>query len=222
MSRVLYLDIETSPIVSYTWGIWEQNVIRKKDEWRILCYAYKWEGEKIEFVKSKKDDKELLRKLHKLLDEADFVVAHNGAKFDLPKIRARMMHHGMKPYSPIKVIDTLKMARKHGFDSKKLDELGDYSGLGRKTKHQGFDLWLGCMNNVEKDWKIMERYNRKDVELLCKVYKWLLPWSENHPVLDYERACPCGSNDIQFRGWTVTKKPKRIFQCKKCSKYGSI
>ena len=30
--RILLFDIETSPLISYTWGIWEQDVIEVKEE----------------------------------------------------------------------------------------------------------------------------------------------------------------------------------------------
>ena len=44
--RILIYDIETSPIISYNWGIWEQNAIEVIEDWQILCFAYKWLDEK--------------------------------------------------------------------------------------------------------------------------------------------------------------------------------
>ena len=44
--KVLYLDIETSPILADTWGLWQQNVgiaqIHKPQ--RIIGFGYKWRG----------------------------------------------------------------------------------------------------------------------------------------------------------------------------------
>ena len=45
-ARVLLYDIETVPNLAYVWGKWEQNVIRFESEWHMLCFAYKWLGEK--------------------------------------------------------------------------------------------------------------------------------------------------------------------------------
>jgi hypothetical protein len=46
--RVLTLDIETAPLESYTWGIWDQNIglNQIKSEWTILSFSAKWLGEK--------------------------------------------------------------------------------------------------------------------------------------------------------------------------------
>ena len=44
--KILIVDIETTPLTSYTWGIYEQNVIKVVKDWKILCFAYKWLGEK--------------------------------------------------------------------------------------------------------------------------------------------------------------------------------
>src|SRR5271156_2158993 len=49
--RIATLDIETSPLESYTWGIWEQNVGLKMSKpgcW-ILSFGGKGRGEKVDF-----------------------------------------------------------------------------------------------------------------------------------------------------------------------------
>src|SRR5690606_22016747 len=46
--RILTLDVETSPMLSYHFGLWDQNIginqIVKQS--RIICFAAKWVGEK--------------------------------------------------------------------------------------------------------------------------------------------------------------------------------
>ena len=94
LAKILYLDIETSPNVGYTWGKWDQNVIEFIQEWRLLGMCNMWEHEgKVKDVYPKnvtkydyRDDRELVARVWDLLDEADFVVAHNGDKFDLKKL----------------------------------------------------------------------------------------------------------------------------------------
>ena len=74
-------------------------------------------------------------------------------------------------------IDMLKIARKQfRFPSNKLDYVGKTLGVGAKTEHEGFDLWIKCMNRDGKAWKRMEEYNKQDVILLEKVYHRMLPW----------------------------------------------
>ena len=229
--RILLLDIESTPLIGYTWGLWEQNVIQKIQDSFILCVAYKWLGEgKVNIIsqpdfpryeKNKTDDKYVLLELWKVLDEADIVIAHNGMSFDLPKINARFITHGMTPPSPYKVIDTLRVSRnKFKFDSNKLDALGKTLGVGQKLEHEGIKLWLDCMSGDESAWKKMIKYNKQDVALLEEVYLKLRPWITNHPYIGNKPdECPnCHSEKLQSRGTQINKggKVNYRFQCQDC------
>lgn len=175
--KILFFDIETTPFVSYTWGLWETDVVKVIDNSYILCVAYKWKGGRMKFIRTNGNDKKLCEELHELFSEADIIVAHNGDKFDIKKTNARLIYWGMTPPEQYKTIDTLKLAKKHfSFPRNKLDSLGEFFDLGRKVKHEGIDLWDLCMKGDAVAWKRMERYNRQDVVLLEKVYNKLLPW----------------------------------------------
>ncbi|MGU9537308.1 hypothetical protein, partial [Proteus mirabilis] len=73
------------------------------EDWSILSYSVKWyDSDDVMYSDvTEKTEDDLLQELHDLLDEADFVIAHNGRRFDLKKIRARMVTRGFKPYSPV-------------------------------------------------------------------------------------------------------------------------
>ena len=223
--NVLVFDIETTPLVSYTWGIYEQNVIRVKTQWRILSFSYKWLDEKqVYFVAGRKDDKALCRKLHVLFSKADVVVAHNGNSFDIKKVQARFLVNGLLPPTPFKSVDTKLVARRHfGFVSNKLDDLGEILGLGRKVKHEGFDLWLLCLAGDNAAWKRMESYNRQDVLLLEQIYLRMMPYMTIYPKI-YQRAiCKhCGSNDVQYRGKYPATRDAMRFICKNCGIWGHV
>ena len=233
--KVLLFDIENSPLISYTWGIWEQNVIEVKEEWYILCFAYKWLGEKEThflslpdfkgYTKDKKNDEHLVNELHKLFDQAEVIIAHNGDAFDIKKANSRFIQHRLEPPSPYKTIDTLKIARRNfKFDSNKLDHLGQYLKLGRKVKHEGFSLWLGCMAGEKASWKKMETYNKQDVVLLEKVYLKLRGWNNSTPnfnlVLGTFHNCPaCGSEHTIKKGFRLTMvNMYQNHQCMNCGK----
>jgi len=231
---VLFIDIENTPIIGYTWGLWEQNVIRKQQDSYLLCAAYKWLGKKgvkataqidsPSYHKDKTNDKNVILELWRVLDQADIVIAHNGARFDLPKINSRFISYGITPPSPYKVVDTLQIARKYfKFDSNKLDDLGKQFGVGRKVETGGFDLWLDCMAGKEEAWKKMIRYNKQDVALLEEVYLKLLPWITNHPFIGNDKEeCPnCKSKHTQGRGIEKRKGGKQIprCQCQDCGKW---
>lgn len=233
--KVLLFDIENSPLISYTWGLWEQNVIEVKEEWYILCFAYKWLGEKeIHFVslpdfkgykKNKKDDEALVNKLWELFDQAEIIIAHNGDAFDIKKANSRFIQHRLEPPTFYKTIDTLKIARKNfKFDSNKLDRLGQYLKLGRKEKNMDFSVWLGCMEGDKDSWRKMRTYNIQDVTLLEKVYYKLRGWNNSTPnfniLLGTNYHCPaCGSENVKEKGYRPTMVALyQGYQCLNCGK----
>lgn len=231
--RVLIYDIETSPNLGWIWGKWEQNVIKFEQEWHMLCFAYKWLGEKAthvvalpDFEGYKKDptnDRDLVKVLWDLFEEADVVIAHNGNQFDQRKSNARFLAHGFDPPVPYVAIDTLKVARRYfNFNSNKLGDLGEVLRVGAKAETGGFDTWLGCMNGNRNSWAKMKKYNKQDVVLLEKVYLRLRPWIDNHPGMNILTgrldACPkCSHGVLQKRGFKFTKTlTYQRYQCQGC------
>lgn len=228
--RTLFLDIETFSIVGNTWGMWQQNVI-KVQRWSSLCaFSAKWEGgsqvtralpDYRGYTPYSVDDRELVMELWGLLNEADIVSGHNVDEFDIKKVNARFVKHGLPPPAPYKTVDTKKVAKRHfKFDSNSLNNLCDFLGIGRKLKHTGFDMWEDCLAGDVKAWAMMKKYNAHDVVLQREVYLALRPWMDNHPNMNLWRpgACPkCGANKLQSRGIarTLTREYKR-FQCTAC------
>ena len=227
--KILLLDIETQPDLIWAWGVYEENAIEVKEHWQLLSFSAKWlNGEHItkclcdyKGYRAGGDDKKLAGELWHLLDRADFVVAHNGKQFDIKKINARFIVHGLQPPSPYQVIDTKTETKKvAGFSSNKLDWLCSQLHLGRKVEHEGFPLWKGCMFGDRKAWKRMKAYNRHDVILLEKLYLLLRPWIKpaNHGMFKDKTTCPrCGSGDLQSSGYYRNKTTKyRRIKCNSC------
>lgn len=227
---IVTLDIETSPLTGYTWGIWEQNVIEVTKRSSILCAAWKYLGDKsvhaIAQYESKgykpgvEDDYEVVKKLRDVLDEADIVVTQNGNAFDLPIIYARMFEHGLTPPSPFKKIDTKKLAKSiFKFESNKLEHMVQYAGIASKTNPGGFGAWKGCMAGNKKAWRDMVKYNKNDVVITELLYLKMRPFMESHPNLNVITnrldACPkCQNTDLQSRGFSITATSrKRRYQC---------
>lgn len=85
-AKILLYDIETSPLISYHWGLRKQNISYDDviQDWKLLCFSAKWlfSDEIITDKLTKKelqefDDERLTKRLWKLLDEADIVIGHN-------------------------------------------------------------------------------------------------------------------------------------------------
>ncbi len=241
--KILLLDIETAPNLAYIWDLYLE--LRSMDmierEWYILCWAAKWLNDKKiikyalpdfpkEYKKNPENDKFLLEKLRDLLDEADIVITHNGVSFDEKKINAKFLVHGIKPPSPFKSIDTYLIAKKKfGFTSNKLGDLCRTLGIGSKLSTGGFSLWRKCMRGDKPSWKIMIKYNSRDIMLLEKVYLKMLPFIDSHPNLGVyldgdDPKCPnCGSNKLQKRGfaYTASFKYQRV-QCTACGAWSKL
>jgi len=232
--RILFLDLETFPNIGYSWGKYEQNIIRFKQETCLATYAAKWLDEKEVFAKALPDfkgyrpgsynDEKLVKDLWMLVNEADIIVAHNGDQFDIKVFQARFIFHGLKPPKPFKTIDTKKATKKVArFNSNKLDDLSALLENEKKIKTD-FDLWQGCIEGDPKSWALMVKYNKKDILLLEKLYLRLRPWISNHPNFTVvNRAfCPkCNSKNIQYRGFTITQSRRyRRFQCLDCGGWG--
>ncbi len=230
--KVLFIDIETSPIIGYTWGPkWEANIIEFLEHSQILCFSAKWLGG-TQITKGQIDysgyrsnvlnDKKILNEIHTLLDEADIVVTQNGIVFDTKVINARFIKHGISPPSPYKMVDTKIEAKRYlRLPSYSLDEMCKYFGLGKKIEHDGFELWKSCMAGNSSSWTTMKRYNAHDVRLTEALYKKIRPFMKTHPnftILNDKNNCPkCGSTKVQARGYAVTSSMKyRKAQCTNC------
>lgn len=229
--RLLLLDIETAPNIAHVWGLWQQNVAINQliDSGYVMCWAAKWYGESEIAFDSIHRSKPLkmLKGIHKLISECDAVVHYNGKSFDIPTLNKEFIVHEMPPPPPYKQIDLCQVAKAtFRFPSNKLEYIARTLGLGEKTKHEGHELWVKCMNNNPEAWGRMEEYNRNDVALLESVYERMRPWVRVHPNHGlYDEpgipVCPkCGSGHLQRRGFARTALHKYArYQCKDCGSW---
>jgi len=179
--KTLFLDIETTPMQVYAWGLFDQNItidqIIKSTE--MLCFGARWLGEKkVKFRSVHHDGKRvMLEELHSLMDEADVLVGWNSAAFDHKHINREFLEAGMAPPSTVKDLDLMSVTKANFlFPSNKLDYVAQKLDVGAKVKHSGFSLWLRCMEGDRKAWKEMKEYQIQDVNLLVDLYDILLPW----------------------------------------------
>lgn len=225
--KVLVLDIESRPLLSYHWSLWDQNIgiAQIVEHGGMMCFAAKWLGNpEVEFYSEFHDGKQkMIEEAHRLLSEADVVVSYNGDRYDVKRLNNEFLLAGMGPPKPYKSIDLIK-TNKQRFDlpSRKLDYLVTQTGVGAKVKHQGFDLWIDCMQGSAKAWETMRRYNVGDVRISEKAYLKLLPWLTNAPHIGMfttdEHSCPyCGGTKLVRDGHHHTNVTSyRLYQCTNC------
>lgn len=230
--RILTIDIENSPNLAYCWGLFKQNISIGQIEQpgQTISFAARWLGEKkVHFYSDFHDGHEVMvQAAWDLLNEADAVIGFNSQMFDMVHLNREFILAGLTPPSPYKNIDLYLVVRKQfKFTSNKLDYVAQQLGLGSKTSHTGFSLWLDCMAGDEKAWTLMRKYNIQDTLLTEKLYLKLLPWIPNHPAIGlYDDtgsavSCPnCGSKNLEKRGFAYTAVSTfQRFVCRGCGKW---
>lgn len=179
-AKVLVYDIETSYGIAKAWRpgykvrlTYDSFISHPK----IICISYKWLGDdEIHTLRwdSNQDDRLLIKEFIKVLNSSDYSIAHNGDNFDLKHVKTRALVHGIKTHPTYTTVDTLKIARSYfKFPSNRLDDLGEFLGLGRKIKVD-IELWDRiildkCPDALEE----MIEYCEQDVMLLEAVYNKL-------------------------------------------------
>jgi hypothetical protein len=235
--RILVFDIETAPIRAFIWSVWMAKIGYNMDmlsqDWYMICWAAKWlfDDKLISDVQTPEeaknnDDSRICKTLHALIDEADIVIAHNGDKFDLRKIRTRFTMNGLPPNTPYQSIDTLKAVRKKfSFSSNRLDYISRELGFGGKLKTD-WSLWERCYEGDPEALQKMDEYCCVDVQRLEDVYLYVRPWIQPHPNIglwhkkDERVCCYCAHDDLEPRGTYATSA--NLFDCFVCKNCNGI
>ena len=217
--RLLFYDIETAPMLSFHWQAKTEYVgahLNVADDRALLCWAAKWSdgAEVLSARVSKKeaqtqDDSRIVNTLSQLMKTADYVVAHNGNRFDYKRVNARLLVNRLSPLGNIQMIDTLSVARQ-SFDLpyNNLNYLASKLGFGEKL-HTDFGLWRRAFYGDVAALKEMEAYNRQDVILLEHVFHAMAPYAKKLPRLVdaaewRQELCPyCGGQ---------TRKPAGVYR----------
>ena len=235
MLKMLVLDIETSPFTAYSYNRWQVNIsdlMRRDDDITILSYAYKWIGSDEVFYEENRDncDKAILEKLSKVLDEADIVIGHNMQRFDAPMINTRLAMNGLPPTSPYRVVDTLKIAKKHyKFEKNSLDWVARSLKCSRKLEHKNFPgmaIWIEMLHGNDEAWAENKAYNKMDVVVTEEIYYKMRAFTKPHPSIvigadsSSKRCVTCGSKDLTEDGYHYTNTSK--FKRYKCANCGSF
>lgn len=243
MSKILYLDIETSYMLAKVWQPGNQYISHKQliNHTSILCAAWKWEGEKVihsHFVQPVwLCDKELTAKLVEVINQADLVIGQNHEAFDLKVINARAAYHGIQGLNlnAISTDDTLKLMRKaFRLPSCSMEYAAQYFGLTLKTDGGGMDrvdrILRHCEDTSSKAMKEHVRYCRNDVKVTEELMQRIMPYVNlkvNRALLsggDVYNCHACGSENVhQSDNYYYTKVSKYAkFTCGDCMHHWKV
>jgi DNA polymerase elongation subunit (family B) len=224
--KILVLDIETAPALSYHWGMFKQNISlgQNVDPGGVMGVGWMWHGKRPVYWASDHDPghEQMIIRARDLLDEADLLVTYNGQSFDAPHLYAEIAKAGLTPPSPVQHVDLYRASKKFRFLSHKLQHVSTQLGLEGKMETGGFQLWIDCLNGDARAWRKMGAYCKRDVKLTSDLYRVMLPWLDNHPHVGLwtgeDRSCnKCGSTNVHQRGHARTKLTTYArFQCQDC------
>lgn len=231
---ILYLDFETSPIVGWTWKVYDTEIFHIEKDLEVISVAWSWEGEDEVYALSLPDfkgykpgimninDKKLIQAFAEIVRKAEYVVAHNGMGFDFRILRTRLLIHGLDPLHNIREIDTKRWAKKFYFSSNSQNNISRQIKTPMKAETEKH-LWeTVIITGDPKKWKQMVEYNKRDVVGLKANAHKLAP---HVPTLAASKAilCSnplCGSEYLRrdklrqsINGWKIQ------YKCTWCGHY---
>jgi len=231
--KVLVLDIETSPTLTYTFGMRPKWISPDKivEPSRVMCVGWKWYGGKTKLsaeydFKARKittaKHADMINEVWGLWDRADAIVTFNGDRFDLPRLRSEFALADLTPPRPAKSIDLFKLAKKQWqFESMSLNHLSQRFDLGEKFAHSGFDLWRRTMAGEHAAWVEMRTYCVQDVDLTQDVYDRMRGWMPTHPIIGAHnndlRCNQCQGTNLERTGTVrATVLDHTLYRCLDC------
>ena len=244
-AKVLTFDIERRPQIGMYWDAKTHYIGRDRQLIRAstITWAAKWYGKREVMYASvgegdhmftKPEDTpgyyEMILGMRDLLDEADIVVGYNSVRFDEKKIRGECVRLGIPDPSPFRSLDIFRTTKQMGWDYASLAETLSAFGLGTKTAHQGFGLWVDFMHGDPKARALMEKYNKMDVIQTERAMDALRPYIKDHPNLNLwagtdadgrpnEVCHACGSDKLRTvagKGAFTALTEYALVECKAC------
>lgn len=235
--RILFYDIETSPLKAWVWQMGEQYVGHKQldknhSRYGIICVTYCWNdgssAQCIDWGYEEQDTTKVIKEFDQIINLADHVIGKNSDKFDNKMINAARMF-GDLPGNPswTKYTDDLErqMRRYFRLPSQSLDYISDQLGLGGKIKME-FQDWVDIVEknkNGKKSFNKMCKYGKKDVEdtrtLWNKLAQHFDPkFNVAAHTGNYFNCKRCGGDNLYKNGIrTAGSTQYQMYNCRDCN-----
>lgn len=228
--KVLLWDIERFPGVYYGWSQFDPPFNQKeKSTMSLICY--KWLGEdkvhtirlsKLQHTRNPRNEKPIIRKMLKVINQADVLVGYNGDKFDWKKFNSAVIKYGLQPAKKPKLVDPMKMIKREAsFDSHRLGDICAELGVHMKVETEK-NLFIKSMFDFKKYLDLAD-YCAHDVLALEDLFKKILPYST--PIINaaginkIAKACAsCGSENLFKFGTYILNNGSETqrYRCKDC------
>ncbi|MGH9088825.1 MAG: hypothetical protein ACRDYZ_12080 [Acidimicrobiales bacterium] len=175
-----------------------------------------------------------LRRVHRLMSQADIIVGHYVDNADVPWLKGDLhIEAGLPPLPPFKTVDTLKVLRrefKSGAPFKSLDAFCQIVGIPAKTdRYDREAMERAVTEKSEEDRQRLVDYCAGDVIATQGLYDFLRPHIKNHPALFVDGAdslttCNrCGSETKPTgRRYVANVLTYSMRKCPKCGGYSRL
>jgi len=156
----------------------------------ILCGVLKPAGAKPKVFRAdvlnphwnvrRSDDSHVAKAIATEMDKYDIWIIHNGAKFDLPFLRTRLLRWGLEPLPSKKLVDPVLLARnKLRMSYNSLEQIANHLGCNTKTEVKP-DCWLSAaLDGNRKSMNYIVEHCIQDVMVLEQIIAKLKHYSTN-------------------------------------------
>ena len=235
--KLTYLDIECSPALDWTYGLFNQNlgIHQIVEHPRVIGFALKEDDAKTKWYSEYHHGRtRMLEEFWHTLDRADYVIGWNSQGFDTKWMHGELIIDlpDWGPPSPYQNLDLMREWK--GLTrtiSNKLDYVSDRLLDERKIQENALTLWIAIYNAKmagdtaleRRLWARMKRYCLQDVDLLPKILEHIRPWIKglnfNNFLTDGQNivCAKCGSPDLQRRGeYRTAVSVFQVWRCREC------
>ena len=232
--RVAVCDIETLPMVCYSWGMYDQyfNIDNVVHDTCFLSWAGKYLNEPDMYSDVLTSDEALKRDSHRIikscwdfLSNANIVIGHNYLHFDFKILNTEFLKHGLPPLKYV-IVDTYLVAKKNfRFSSNKMEFINRSLGIRNKISNEGFKLWVACSEGKKEALEEMLNYNIGDIYSTEELFYRVRPYVRNFNVALYNEMethqCPvCGGETLNSIGYYYT--PAGKWESVRCGNCGCV
>lgn len=229
--KIAVIDIETLPGVGFFWQLYDTTIAIEQVIEDISFLG--WAGKILNSPTMhsdiltpgearNRDASRITKSVWDFLSQADVVVGHNFAGYDIKVLNLCFLEYGLPPLKPT-IIDTLMVAKQNfRFSSNKLAFINKKLGMRDKLDTGGFTLWKKCHEGEPEALQKMRDYNIGDIYSTEDLFFKFRPYIRNLNVALYSEdmgvVCPvCGDSRIHPEGYFYTSAGKwPAVRCENC------
>lgn len=242
-NKILILDVERIPGITkqYWWDRGDlknryvhYETVERQPRTTLVCAKWYDQADIITLAEwDKGGRKQFLKRVHRLMAEADIIVGHNLDNADVPWLKGDMhIEAGLPPLPPFKTVDTLKVLRrefKSGAPFKGLDAFCQIVGIEAKTDRYDREAMERAVDGSRADRERLSAYCAGDVIATQGLYDYLRPHIKNHPTLFIDGKATltvchrCGGKTRKVaRRYVATVLTYSMRKCTTCEAYSRI